>query len=864
MYTQYFGLREPLFRILDNPAGQYLTAQNKIACEQLYTGLAEGKKVLVLTGVAGSGKKTLVRRAVSALGEFCTLIELQVGDLKLGELIDCICRKIPVSIDSTGSINQRITDLKKATQSQPIKHTVVLIEQVREIHPDLVNGMLSLSRHDSDGSSCIQFVVVSSPDRNNRFEQLVLRSFDRDDLCLCCIESLDSVEVASYVTHYLEQAGCKNKTLFTLEALERIAKYSNGIPRLINLLCNGGLLAAFLEEKKNVDAAMIDEASTHCLCFGTGDIQPVINEQEIELPAKHDSPAEKVSIIQDWPFENQQEGQAASPADITFPKSNDKQSSSAAIVEVEDANSNSSVESVGIRLSFNGNQNQALQTNADTARQSDEQTQQSDNLNCAQYLTSGNADEITPSKANSGTAESVNTETAEKLQWFTTNFTTANASHTNDNKHELGTQPNLIEQNSALNDQDSTADSAFHGSISLPENIGKAAKLSSDQAAGSIGKGSPTISTERPGTDSDPLPPHHPQRRIETQTGDKLGAKSTSSAFKSFGSNLVALGILVLGLFVTFDLEKRPALSIPNTDTKVGSRLGDISIAPVVKTPIEPEHPKYDNASQRYSEWASAETDKSSNRREADKPREPVNTQPEHAKIQKHAFEVEFDVWLRLAEQQLSKKQLTTPKNDNALASYRTILKVDPVHEKALSGIQKIKETYMLWARYEIRRGSVQHARYLYQKALDVAPNDAQVLTALEGLKSSQTNTAKRLADKPDTETLKLESVSEYEQIDELLGRANRQMYLNQLVTPADNNALSTYRKVLRLAPRNSEALGGIARIISTYVNWAKSAMDNHDWDRAEVFYKRALQADPTDRKVISMIRELKYHRDRN
>ena len=982
MYTQYFGLRAPLFRLSDNPAGQYLTAQNKVAYKQLYTGLAEGKKVLVLTGVAGSGKKTLVRRAVSELRESCALIELQTGDLQMGEFIDSICSKLGVEIDTTGTKSQRITGLKKTLQSQRIKHTVVLIEQMREIHSDLVKSMLLLSGHESDCSLSLQFVVVGVPDPNKRIEQLVLRSFDRNELSFCCIESLDSVEVASYVEYYLDQVGCKNKMLFTLQALERIAKYSGGVPRLINLLCNGGLLAAYLEEKKNVDAAMIDEASIHCLYIGPGGIQPLMNEKEIELPAKADSPTEKITIVQGWPFENQQEGfemEASSTTDLMLPESKDKQSSSAAIVEVEDANS--PVESVWDRLSSNGSWNQALPTNTDTLVRSNAQIQQSDGLQCDQDLNSDNADEFTPPKKNSGagqglpemikkaskfdipdqnnlrgpydwaewihsavdleknaTVESVNTENAEKSQGFTANSDTLSSSHTSDNEYEWGKQLNPIEQSSDLKDQGCTVDSVYGTCVSLSEIIGKAADHSAtlrsklglsanysesidgfdfDREVGSwmglevsksdqvakldeligrftlnnksgaesnikselpgksypgfsgdqegaepLGEGSPTNSTQPPRTDSGLLSSLHPQRPHETQSGEKLDTESMSSPSKSFSSILVVLGIIALGMFVTFDLEQRPAVSNLNTGAEVDSRLSDISLAPVDKTSIEPEHSIHDKATSLHSGLISVETDNPTDRREADKLSEPVNRQADLIKIKTYRLKTELDAWVRLAEQQLSKKQLTTPKNDNALASYRAILKADPAHEKALSGIQKIKETYMLWARNEIRRSNVQHARMLYQKALDVAPNNAEVLTALEDLKSSQRNTAKRLAEKSDTAIF--EFVPGVEQIDELLDRANRQMYLNQLVVPAGNNALSTYRRVLRLAPRNSEALDGIAGIKSIYVNWAKLAMDNHDWDRAEVFYERALLADLTDRTVISMLQGLKMRRVSN
>ncbi len=939
-----------------------MTALNKITYKQLYNGLAGGKKILFLTGEAGSGKTTLVRRAVSELVDSCVLIELQTGALKLDELIDYICRKLHLSIDAKGSISQRVTDLKKALEYQRIKHTVVLIEQVREIYSELVNAMLLLSQYQSDRSSCIQFVITGPRNRNNRFQQLVLKTFGRDDLSSSCISPLDHSEVVSYIAHYLDQAGCNNRILFTPEALEQIAKYSGGIPRLINLLCNGGLLAAFLEEKECVDAAMIDEATTHCLYLGTGDIQPVMNENKVELPAKHDSPTEKVSIVPGWPFKNTQEG-----VEIEVPDYNDKQLSGTTIVDVENANSNSQVKNIWDCLSFNVSQNQSLPATSPIKRRNDGQTQQSAN----QGLDPDNTDEFTPSIANSGIGRSLSemikkasksdlsglngpslpyepaerihntvdlgtneitksviNETAEKLHGLTANSTIASASQA----HELDTQPNTNQQSSALKDQDSAANPTFSDPISLPEIIGKAAEhsltlqrrlglstkyskltngfnfdgqtdswmgleitkmnqvtklgeligtntltssvntwsnitgdlsdksnsgISSDpMVAESLSEESPPLSPQRPDTDTS----NQPHMRIETQAcTDTPKAESTSSVYKSFGLTGVVLGILMLGLFVFFGSEKRFGIPIPGPSIEVGSGLGDVSVVPVVKPLTKLDDKKNNNEAKLYSGLVSAEPKKASDRRKANKPKEPIDKQQDLAKNQKHMLEAEFDKWLRLAEQQLSKKQLTTPENDNALTSYRTILKMGPTHEKALSGIRKIKETYMLWARSEIRRGNVRNARLLYQKALDVAPDDAEVLAALETLKFSQRNADKGIAYKPDSVPSKF--VPRAERINALLDRANRQMYLNQLIDPVGDNALSTYRKVLRLVPRNPEALNGIAEIKSTYLNWAKSAMDNHDWDRAKVFYERALQVDPTDRTVISMIRDLKLRK---
>jgi len=92
---------------------------------------------------------------------------------------------------------------------------------------------------------------------------------------------------------------------------------------------------------------------------------------------------------------------------------------------------------------------------------------------------------------------------------------------------------------------------------------------------------------------------------------------------------------------------------------------------------------------------------------------------------------------LAVAELQIAKKNLTPPDKNSAFAIYRTILKRFPGHVSAYKGINKIKITYVNWAKFEISRGDYQLAESLYSKALKIAPTDSEIIANLEKLRKT-------------------------------------------------------------------------------------------------------------------------------
>ncbi len=1017
MYTQYFGLSEPLFGIAENPEKLYLGAANKAAYEQLVADLTAAKKVVVLSGPAGCGKTTIVRKAVRDLAFSTELIEVQSNEFKLSELIGYIESKLAIGVDSMASLTQRVANLKDALQKKHIEHAVILIEQAHRIESDLINGVQLLTQSNVNRPANIQFVFVGSSESANRLKQIALRNFESDDLGLCNIKPLEGEEVSRYIRHYVEQAGCKNKSLFDAAAIERVKKFSGGIPRLINLLCNGGLLAAYLEEKDHVDASLIDEASNHCLYPGFEKLESLPGHKRIELPSNGGLAVEKVSIVQGWPFDDMADD--SEPTEAPIEATGDSESANAVggvsnlqasaqkseqsfelSTDADDvSNSNALPNSINVspsvwdRLSSN---------NGEVTAESSSARSESADLETATTSSSieeGNADDIgvgentkkgwsllpevikkaTQQSRDSNPTEYLEPRSLEKpveLSIDSEKPVTGKLVETNqtglvadrDQSIDSSVLPNSDNANSEIVDRNEPASdkpileglnlspvpvnekprsesissvtdvtekmglgsggSRQSSPMSLSEMIGKASeqidKTVHDSIQRVVSNGDVTVSelesgpAQRKNNGSvhesteklqDLIQTHaeinqNPIIHVDTNDeleGPKLDesdlgtnlSRPTGSEFSiesaldphnsaglvsdnplpnSHGSTVVALIVLAIGLFLTFASFKFPfgvANDVNQDVAKVTTEKFQLKVFSGDLTNVQnlfwPSSAPFEDESDEDVTEDVLDTSpvvnddtKPQDQTKADDSKEVENIVPSNVEEsdEQPSSQIPIQSLLSVADEQIAKKQLMTPEHDNALATFHTILEISPGHSDALSGITRIKELYMAWARNEVRHENIEQAKLLYAKALKVSPNDVAVLTALNKLKSKKYSQYKSIAAKTTPQYSGF--ISHNQRIEKLLDEANRQMYLRQLVNPAGENAFDTYSKVLWLDPGNQEALKGLHWIKKTFVNWAQSAAENRDWGRAEVFFLRALKVAPNDPQLISKFDEFR------
>jgi general secretion pathway protein A len=261
VYLDHYGLTEPPFDITPNPRFLFYSAKHREAYNHLMYGIRERKGFVQLTGEVGAGKTTLCRAMLEQLnGHYDTALILNPV-MSPNELMQAIAMEygLPVNgldrLNTIGVINQFL--LQQAARG---RDTVLIIDEAQDLTDDLLEQVRLLSNLETDSRKLLQIVLMGQPELRDRLNNPKLRQLRQRITVRYHLQPLTSGEVSQYIQHRLEISGAKGVPYFTKPALWRVHHYSNGIPRLVNALCDKALLAGFVQQTDKIDYRMIGRA----------------------------------------------------------------------------------------------------------------------------------------------------------------------------------------------------------------------------------------------------------------------------------------------------------------------------------------------------------------------------------------------------------------------------------------------------------------------------------------------------------------------------------------------------------------------------------------------------------------------------
>ena len=261
MYLEYYGLTEPPFNITPNPRFLFYSAKHREAFNHLLYGIRERKGFVQLTGEVGAGKTTLCRALLDQLGKnFSTALILNPV-LDADQLIKAIAMEFALNVkgldrlETIAEINAFL--LEQMAQS---KESVLIIDEAQDLTNDLLEQVRLLSNLETDDRKLLQIVLMGQPELRDRLNHHGLRQLRQRITVRYHLRPLKYTEIAQYIQHRLHISGGKGPPYFTAPALWRIHRYTQGIPRLINALCDKCLLAGFVHARDRIDFRMVGRA----------------------------------------------------------------------------------------------------------------------------------------------------------------------------------------------------------------------------------------------------------------------------------------------------------------------------------------------------------------------------------------------------------------------------------------------------------------------------------------------------------------------------------------------------------------------------------------------------------------------------
>lgn len=255
MYQSFYGLTEMPFHITPDPKFLYLSSTHEEALQHLRYGVFEKKGFIVLVGEVGCGKTTLCRRFLNELDpkRFDTALvlnprlnETQMLRAILAELgeANAASRKV----DLTAQINQVL--LQRIAAGREI---VLIIDEAQNLSFEVFEQVRLLSNLETDKQKLLQIVLMGQPELKEKLATEELRQLRQRILVHYELRPFSLDEMGHYIEHRIAKAGGNGRPRFTKWAVRHLYKRSQGIPRVINNLCDRALLAAFVRNSDEVN-----------------------------------------------------------------------------------------------------------------------------------------------------------------------------------------------------------------------------------------------------------------------------------------------------------------------------------------------------------------------------------------------------------------------------------------------------------------------------------------------------------------------------------------------------------------------------------------------------------------------------------
>lgn len=257
MYHNYFGLTEPAFSIAVNPKYLYMSSQHKEALAHLLYGVKGGGFVL-LSGEVGTGKTTIIRCLLEQLPENTEIAFVLNPMASVEEVLATICEELHV--DLLTDAKPQAKTMMDALQAHLLKNyaqgkrTVLLIDEAQLLSASVLEQIRLLTNLETSTEKLLQIVLVGQPEINELLAQPRLRQLSQRITARFHLNPLNIAETFAYIDHRLKIAGLKDiRPIFPIHIIRKIHRFSGGIPRLINILCERLLVGAYGYNRHEID-----------------------------------------------------------------------------------------------------------------------------------------------------------------------------------------------------------------------------------------------------------------------------------------------------------------------------------------------------------------------------------------------------------------------------------------------------------------------------------------------------------------------------------------------------------------------------------------------------------------------------------
>lgn len=259
MYGNFYGFKEKPFEITPDPRFVYLSENHKEALAHLRYAMREGKGFSVITGEAGTGKTTLVHVLLRKLEGNIRTSYIFNPILDREDFLNFICDDLGITPGGMKTRGECLTALYNFLLDCFARNEKVflIIDEAQSLASALLQEIRLLTNLETARHKLLHVILLGQPELDQILKQPRFRPLKQRINVRYQMKPLNLKETKEYILYRLKRAGAGNQSIFDNGAINKIYRYSSGIPRLINIVCDNALLTGFSSEKKRITKSII-------------------------------------------------------------------------------------------------------------------------------------------------------------------------------------------------------------------------------------------------------------------------------------------------------------------------------------------------------------------------------------------------------------------------------------------------------------------------------------------------------------------------------------------------------------------------------------------------------------------------------
>jgi general secretion pathway protein A len=264
MYTSFFGLNEKPFSITPDPRYLFMSERHGEALAHLVYGVTESGGFIQLTGEVGTGKTTLVRTLLlNKMPENADVAVVLNPQLSVIEFLATICEELHIEVPHNKGSVKALTDglnrhLLKAHSEG--RRTILVVDEAQNLTPAVLEQVRLLTNLETAKQKLLQIILIGQEELRDLLARNDLRQLAQRITARYHLEPLSRDETSSYIEHRLKVAGALGE-VFDAGARKEIYRLSQGVPRVVNVICDRALLGAYAQESRRVNPRLIRQAA---------------------------------------------------------------------------------------------------------------------------------------------------------------------------------------------------------------------------------------------------------------------------------------------------------------------------------------------------------------------------------------------------------------------------------------------------------------------------------------------------------------------------------------------------------------------------------------------------------------------------